>query len=57
MRIRLIYEQIEAAKTHLLSRSLLGFRLALILLDNSAEILMHRELETQFAIDDQLMPK
>jgi hypothetical protein len=57
IRIRLIYEQIEAAKTHLLSRSLLGCRLALILLDNSAEILMHRELEAQFAIDDQLMPK
>lgn len=57
IRIRLIYEQIEAAKANLLRQSLLGFRLALILLDNAAEILMHRELETQFAFDDHLMPK
>jgi hypothetical protein len=57
IRIRLTYEQIEAAKTHLQRESLLGWRLALILLDNAAEILMHRELEAQFAFDDHLMPK
>lgn len=57
IRIRLVYEQIETAKAHLLTKSLLGCRLALILLDNAAEILMHRELEHQFAFDDQLMPK
>ena len=57
LRIRLVYEQIEAAKMHLLTRSVLGCRLALILLDNVAEILMHRELETRFAFDDHLMPK
>jgi len=52
IRIRLIYEQIEAAKAHLLSRSLLGYRLGLILLDNAAEIIMHRALVTQFNFDD-----
>lgn len=57
IRIRLIYEQLEAAKANLLRRSLLVCRLALILLDNAAEILMHRELEAQFAFDDHLMPK
>jgi hypothetical protein len=56
IRTRLIYEQIEAAKAHLLSGSLLGYRLALILLDNSAEIIMHRALLSKFAFDDQLMP-
>jgi len=57
IRIRLIYEQIEAAKSHLEGGSVLGWRRALILLDNAAEILMHRELEAQFAFDDHLMPK
>lgn len=57
IRIRLTYEQIEAAKLHLLTRSVLGCSLALILLDNVAEILMHRELETRFAFDDHLTPK
>lgn len=55
--VRLIYEQIEAGKEYLLSGSLLGFRLALILLDNVAELLMHRELEMRFAIHDQWRPK
>ena len=36
IRIRLIYEQIEAAKLHLEGGSVLGWRLALILLDNAA---------------------
>ena len=36
IRIRLIYEQIEAAKSHLEGGSVLGWRLALILLDNAA---------------------
>ena len=57
IRIRLIYEQSEAAKSHLEGGSVLGWRRALILLDNAAEILMHRELEAQFALDDHLMPK
>jgi len=55
--IRLIYEQIEACKAHLLSGSLLGFRMALILSDNVAELLMYQELDRQFAFDDQLLPK
>jgi hypothetical protein len=50
--VRLIYEQIEAGRAYLLSDSLLGYRVALILLDSVAELLMHRELKTRFAIDD-----
>ena len=52
--VRLIYEQIEHAKNMLLSGSLLNARLALILLDNAAEVMMYRELTRQFAWDDQL---
>src|SRR6266498_1640655 len=55
--IRLIYKQLETAKGHLLSESLLGFRLALILLDNVAELLMYGELRRQFAFDDELWPQ
>lgn len=55
--IRLIYEQIEAAKNYLLNGSLLGCRLALILLDNAAELTMHRELEGHFAREDKWSPQ
>jgi hypothetical protein len=57
LNVRLIYEQIEAAKSYLLDGSLLGCRLALILLDNAAELMMHRELEDQFAQDDTWRPQ
>ena len=43
--IRLIYEQIETAKAHLLQGDVSNSRLALILLDNVAELLMARELK------------
>ena len=56
-RVRLVYEQIEEAKNYLTGGSLLQFRLALILLDNAAELMMHRELEYQFAWDEHRMPK
>jgi len=52
--VRLIYEQIEHAKHMLLSGSLLNARLALILLDNAAEVMMYRELRRQFSWDDRL---
>ena len=55
--VRLIYEQIEVAKGHLLGTSLLGLRLALILSDNVAELLMHQELKLRFRIDDEWRPK
>lgn len=55
--LRLIYEQTEFAKRHLLGTSLLDFRLALILLDNVAELLMHRELQKWFAMEDKWLPK
>ena len=55
--IRLIYEQIEQAKKYLMNGSLLQLRLALILLDNAAELLMHRELQLRFSWDDEMMPK
>ncbi len=55
--VRLIYEQIEEAKRHLLKGSLLQIRLALILLDNAAELLMYRELQSRFSWDDERMPK
>ncbi len=54
--VRLIYEQIEAARAYLRSGSLLC-RLALILLDNAAELMMHRELEDQFAREDKWSPR
>jgi len=49
--VRLIYEQIEHARVLLLSGSLLKARLALILLDNAAEVIMYRELRHVFAWD------
>jgi hypothetical protein len=55
--VRVIYEQIEEAKRQLTAGSLLRLRLALILLDNAAELMMYRELEHEFAWCDQIMPK
>jgi hypothetical protein len=54
--VRLVYEQIEEAKRYLLGGSLLQLRLALILLDNAAELMMYRELQHQFAWDDHRLP-
>lgn len=54
--LRLIYEQIEAAKAHIASGVTLNFRLALILLDNVAELLMSRSLQEQFAFEDYFYP-
>ena len=51
-RIRLLYEQIEEAKRLMLIGTLTNLRLALILLDNAAELIMHRELSYRFAQDD-----
>jgi hypothetical protein len=51
-RIRLLYEQVEEAKRLISSRTLLQLRLALILLDNAAELMMYRELDYQFAMED-----
>jgi hypothetical protein len=51
-RIRLLYEQIEEAKRLMMRGTLLHVRLALILLDNAAELIMYRELAHQFAWDD-----
>lgn len=51
-RLRLLYEQIEEAKRLMLSATLTHLRLALILLDNAAELIMHRELSYRFAEDD-----
>ena len=48
-RFRLIYEQIEEAKRMLQTHSVLNLRMALILLDNVAELMMYRELEWSFA--------
>ena len=50
--IRLIYEQIDTAKSHLLRGTSLDCRLALILLDNAAELLIHRALLDRFSFDD-----
>ena len=50
--IRLIYEQIETAKRHFLVGTVLDCRLALILLDNVAELLMVRTLRERFSFDD-----
>jgi hypothetical protein len=52
-RIRLIYEQIEEAKRFLLEGTVLKLRLSLILLDNTAELLMNRELHDLFAWHDK----
>src|SRR5262245_41485661 len=57
LQLRLIYEQIETAKDQITRGSLLDFRLALILLDNAAELLMDRELQTWFALEDLFKPK
>ena len=51
-RVRLIYEQLEEAKRLIREGSAPKLRLALILLDNAAELLMYRELRKQFAKDD-----
>jgi hypothetical protein len=51
-RLRLFYEQIEEARRLMLSGTLPNVRLALILLDNAAELLMYRELSYIFAEDD-----
>ena len=51
-RIRLLFEQLEEAKRLMMRGTLLDTRLALILLDNAAELLMYRELRYQFAWDD-----
>lgn len=55
--VRLIYEQVEAARRHLVSGSVLDCRLALILLDNVAELLMDHALRVRFGFDDELCPK
>ena len=55
-RLRLIYEQLDEAKTYLLRGSLLNLRLALILADNAAELLMFNVLESNFSRDDWLRP-
>ena len=55
--IRLIYEQIETAKAHLDAGGVLDCRLALILLDNVAELLMARELKEAFDFEDYFYPK
>src|SRR5262245_41791961 len=57
LNVRLVYEQLEAAKDHLRRGSVLDYRLALILSDNVAELLMHRELDYLFRYDDSRMPK
>ncbi len=54
--VRLIYEQLEAAKGHLLRGDVLNCRLALILLDNAAELLMARVLREEFAFADYFYP-
>jgi hypothetical protein len=55
-RLRLIYEQLDEAKTYLLRGSLLNLRLALILADNAAELLMFNVLENKFSRDEWLRP-
>jgi hypothetical protein len=55
-RIRLIYEQIEEAKRYLLAKTLLQLRLALILLDNTAELMMYLALKDKFAWYDYWVP-
>lgn len=55
-RLRLIYEQLEEAKSYLLRGSLFNLRLALILTDNVGELLMFNALENRFSRDDWLHP-
>jgi hypothetical protein len=54
--VRLIYEQIELAKANILRADTLNCRLALILLDNAAELLMGRVLREEFAFADYFYP-
>jgi len=54
--VRLIYEQIEGAKAHLRGGGALDCRLALILLDNVAELLMARALRDAFDFEDYFYP-
>jgi len=51
-RLRLIYEQMEEAKRLIRSGTLPHVRIALVLLDNAAELIMYRELSYKFAQDD-----
>jgi hypothetical protein len=51
-RLRLIYEQMEEAKRLIQSGTLPHVRLALILLDNAAELIMYRELTYEFLKHD-----
>jgi len=55
-RLRLIYEQLEEAKAYLLRGSLFNLRLALILSDNTAELLLYNALKRTFDRDDWLRP-
>lgn len=55
-RLRLIYEQLEEAKAYLLRGSLFNLRLALILADNTAELLLYNALKRTFDRDDWLRP-
>ena len=52
-RVQLIFEQIDEAKRLLADGSVLNLRLAVILLDNAAELIMNRELQNRFAWDDR----
>ena len=53
--VRLIYEQIEIAKRHI-DGDVLECRLALILLDNTAELLLGHALEYYFELEDFFSP-
>ena len=54
--VRLIYEQVEIAKRHI-EGDVLECRLALILLDNTAELLLGHALEYYFGLEDFFSPK
>lgn len=54
--VRLVYEQIETAREHLLQGCVLHSRLALILLDNVAELLMAKALEEELAFENFCYP-
>jgi hypothetical protein len=55
--VRLIYEQLETAKAQLLGGGVLDCRLALILVDNVAELLMTGALRDEFSFEDFFYPK
>lgn len=55
-RLRLIYEQLEEAKAYLLRGSLFNLRLALILTDNTAELLLYNALRRTVDRDEWLRP-